>query len=376
MSLNANVFAALNPYVRDLLSFDGHQLGQLVSGAGLASAVGALVLGPLVDRLGRRQTLLWGTMVFLLASAGYLWAAGFWSLLTVRLATGFVSGLVLTSASSAVADLVGYENRGRAMGIVTAAILLAVPVGMPVAIALAECDEWFGVDAWRGVFVVQMLAAAVTLVVLWRALPAGEVRAETPTRSGRAPAQFRVLVLPMVAPALLSVALYSGAFFATIQFLPDWLDRSALLPKGDQALMWVVLGVVSAAGSAALGGLADKLGKRNFVLWSTGLVAIGFLALAQVHSIWPLVVVGIPVGVLSASRGAALLALVSDLVPSSDRGTLMGLRAAAVNLGTGTVPVAAGYLMDFGGFAAWLYAAALLVALAWLLVLVWLKGVR
>ena len=33
---------------------------------------------------------------------------------------------------------------------------------MPVAIALAECDEWFGADAWRGVFVVQMLAAALT----------------------------------------------------------------------------------------------------------------------------------------------------------------------------------------------------------------------
>ena len=180
----------------------------------------------------------------------------------------------------------------------------------------------------------------------------------------------------MVGPALLSVALYSGAFFATVQFLPTWLDDTELLPKGEQGLMWIVLGVVSAAGSAALGGLADKLGKRRYVLWSTGLVAVGFLGLAQVESLWPLVLVGIPVGVLSASRGAALLALVSDLVPSSERGTLMGLRAAAVNLGTGTVPVAAGFLMDGSGFSSWLYGAALLVALAWLLVLVWLKGAR
>ncbi|MBK8975474.1 MAG: MFS transporter [Planctomycetes bacterium] len=363
MSLNANVFAALNPYLQDAYGFDDSQLGQLVAAAGLAGALGALLLGPLVDRLGRRPTLLGGTTVFVLASCGYLLADGFASLLATRLASGFVAGVVLTSASSAVADLVPYERRGMAMGIVTAAILLAVPVGMPVAILLAERGQLAGLAAWRGIFVVQLAAALVTLVGLARALPRGAAQAGAVPR-----AQWAVLRAPAVLPALLSVALYTGAFFATVQFLGKWLDARGLLARDDQGVMWIVLGVVSAAGSALLGGVADRIGKLRYVLFSTAFVAIGLALLARAETLAFVVWVGVPTGVLSASRSGAVLALVSDLVPAGSRGALMGLRAAAVNLGTGTIPALAGALIERHGFPLFVRVAALLVALAWLLV--------
>ena len=357
MSLNANVFAALNPYLREAYGFDEGQLGTLVGAAGLAGAVGAFLLGPLIDRLGRRPMLLSGTAVFLLASVGYLVADGFVSLLAVRIASGFVAGVVLTSASSAVADLVPYARRGLAMGLVTGAILLAVPVGMPIAIAFAEWENW------RGIFVVQVVAALLTLVGLWRAVPAA--RGSGVASPG---AQLRVMREASVTPALLSVALYSGAFFATVQFLPTWLDARGLLGKGEQGLMWIVLGVISAAGSALLGPVADRLGKRVYVLWATALVAVGLGVLARADTLILVAAIGVPVGVLSASRGAALLALVSELVPAERRGTLMGLRAAAVNVGTGTVPVVAGFVIEARGFPAFLIVAAVVVAAAWALV--------
>jgi MFS family permease len=133
-------------------------------------------------------------------------------------------------------------------------------------------------------------------------------------------------------------------------------------------MMWVVLGLVSALGSAVLGRVADKVGKRTYVLWATGLVAVGLGALANVDTLWLVTALGVPVGVLSASRGAALLALVSDLVPAQSRGTLMGLRSAAVNLGTGTVPALAGAVIEARGFPSFLWVAAGCVAAAWLLV--------
>ncbi len=358
MSLNANVFAALNPYLKAREGFDDAAIGWLASASGLAGGVAALLLGSLIDRFGRRRPLLWGTGTFGLASVGYLFAGGFAELYAVRIVTGFVAGIVLTSASSAVADLVPYERRGRAMALITAGILLAVPVGMPVAVGLAEAIDW------RGIFAVQVACALLTVVGLARALPA-----ELPGEFAHARSSpWRVMREPSVVPALLSVLLYTGAFFATMQFLGTWLDERAILPRGQQWILWISLGGVSAAGGAGLGGAVDRLGKRRWVLWSTLAVGAGLAGLAWVGSPWGLVAVGVPIGVFSASRSAALLALISALVPSEMRGSLMGVRAAAVNLGTGLFPMLAGAITETHGFEAFLRIAAVTMVVAWALV--------
>jgi predicted MFS family arabinose efflux permease len=356
MSLNANVLAALNPYLQADLGLGDDQLGGIAGAAGLAGTAGALLLGPMVDRIGRRPPLLWGTALFLIASCGYLVADSYPALIAVRLVTGFVAGIVLTSASSAVADLIPYERRGLAMGIVTAGILLAVPVGMPIAIALAEAG-W-----WRGIFVVQIGASLLTLGALALTLEPGL------GRGGRRVRQIEVLRSPAVLAALGSIALYNGAFFATMQFLGKWLDEVGILARGNQAWMWITLGLVSALGGAVLGGVSDRIGKRRFVLIATAVVAVGLVLLSRIDALTALIVVGVPVGVVSASRSGALLALVSELVPADARGTLMGVRTAAVNLGTGTFPWLAGYVYQEAGFPLFLHIAAGSMFAAWLLV--------
>jgi predicted MFS family arabinose efflux permease len=128
--------------------------------------------------------------------------------------------------------------------------------------------------------------------------------------------------------------------------------------------MWVVLGLASALGSALLGGVADRVGKRGYVLWATAAVAILLLLLGRIGGVGGLVAVGLPLAVLSASRSAALLALLSGLVEPGMRGTLMGVRAAAVNVGTGLFPLIAGYVYAGHGFPTFLKVAALAVASA------------
>jgi predicted MFS family arabinose efflux permease len=356
MSLNANVLAALNPYLEDALGLGKPELGALGAAAGLAGTVAALLLGPTVDRLGRRPPLLVGTAAFLVASLGYFIADSFATLIAIRIATGFAAGVVLTSASSAVADLIPYERRGFAMGIVTGAILLAVPLGMPVALEFAEAGHW------RGIFAVQVAASAVTMVALVRVLPEGL------GRGGRTESQWEVLRHPGVLAALGSMFLYNGAFFASMQFLGTWLDEVGILAKSAQGGMWITLGLVSAVGGMGLTKVADKIGKRAFVLLATAIVGGGLVLLARVEDLPALVMVGVPVGIVSAARSGALLALVSELVPHGSRGTLMGVRTAAVTLGTGTFPWLAGEVYAASGFPVFLQVAGLSVAFAWVLV--------
>jgi predicted MFS family arabinose efflux permease len=356
MSLNANVLAALNPYLEEALGLGKPELGMLGAAAGLAGTVTALLLGPTVDRLGRRRPLLVGTAAFLVASLGYFVAETFATLIVIRIATGFAAGVVLTSASSAVADLIPYERRGFAMGIVTGAILLAVPLGMPVALLCADAGHW------RGIFVLQVVASVVTMVALVRVLPEGL------GKGGSTESQWAVLRHPGVPAALASMVLYNGAFFASMQFLGTWLDEADILAKSSQGGMWITLGLISAIGGMGLTKLADRIGKRNFVLLATAIVGGGLVMLARVDDLQALVLVGVPVGIFSAARSGALLALVSELVPHGSRGTLMGVRTAAVTLGTGTFPWLAGEIYASEGFPYFLQVAGLSVGVAWVLV--------
>lgn len=355
MALNSNVLAALAPFLGDELGFDKASIGWLMSAAGYAGAIGAVVLGPIVDRVGRRPPLLWGSVVFVLATSGYLFADDFASLFAVRAATGFAAGVVFTSASAAVADLVPYQRRGAAMGVLTASIFLAIPIGMPVAVACAEAGSW------RGVFVLQLATALVAMFAMARAL-----RADARPRSDEAaPPPWVLLGEPMVVPALLSVLLYTGAFFTTVQFVGTWLDETGRLPRASQGWMWVSLGLLSAVGSAGLGRLSDRVGKRNYVLWTTLAVALCLVLLARVDGVQGLVAVGTPIAILSASRSAAMLALMSDIVVPRLRGTLLGVRAAAVNLGMAAFAGVGGEVYERAGYPTLLYAAAGGMIVAW-----------
>jgi DHA1 family inner membrane transport protein len=263
-------------------------------------------------------------------------AAGHAQLLAARALSGFGGGLLFTSASAAVADMVPYHRRAAAMGVFTAGMFLAVPVGLPAALALAGGGE----DGWRRAFGWLLLPALLALAGIARAVPA--------RLGGGAPkvSQLAVLRAPHVGAALLSVMLYTGAFFTVVQFAPKWLDEDGVLPKSEQGWLWLGIGLSTAAGALVLPRLADRVGKRTAVLATTAGAAICLVLLARVESVLGLVAIGLGMSMLAAARTPSLQALMSEIVEPRQRGTLMGLRAAAINLGAAA----------FGAFGAAVYA--------------------
>src|SRR5690606_21176943 len=323
MAVNSQVMAALLPFVPAHLAPDKAAQGTLAASAGFAGAVGSLLLGPWVDRVGRRPPLLLGMAVFSLASLLHCVAATQGTLLAARALAGFAVGVAYTSASAAVADLVPYERRGAAMGVFHAGLFLATPVGLPVANAFAVAG------AWRGTFAVQAIFGLATLVAVLAVLPSGTGRAGTRSSFGTLVRQ------PMVVPVLLAVLLATGGFFAFVQFVGVWLDESGIVGRQRQAWLWIGLGLASAGGSVLLGRAVDRFGKRAFVLWTTGVLAVLLGAFAWVRDLPTLLAVGLPMTIVAAARTSAFQALASELVAAPMRGALMGARSAAVQLGQG-----------------------------------------
>ncbi len=363
MALNANVLAALGPFLLAELSIDQEQFGYLAGSAGVAGAVGSLLLGPTVDRVGRRLPMCWGMVVFVLASIGHMLAADFGGLLVVRSVAGFAAGVVFTSASAAVADMVPYERRGRAMGVFTAGMFLGMAVGLPLAQVMASYG-W-----WQGIFLLQTVVGAVAMVAYWRVLPVDIGLGQ------RFLENLPKLLNLQIFASLVSVMLYVGGFFTVVQFVGTWLDAEGIIPRTRQGWVWLILGLSPVLGAIFLTRLSDRFGKRRFVMLATLVVALGIAGLTLVDGLWGLLLVGMPIALFSGSRSGPFQALISEMVSADARGTLMGLRSTFVNLGTGLFPMVCGWVYKSGNLA---FDGVLLVAaggifLSYLLVQLWVK---
>ena len=363
MALNANVLAALGPFLLAELSIDQEQFGYLAGSAGVAGAVGSLLLGPTVDRVGRRLPMCWGMVVFVLASLGHMLAADFGGLLVARSVAGFAAGVVFTSASAAVADMVPYERRGRAMGVFTAGMFLGMAMGLPLAQVMAS-HGW-----WQGIFLLQTVVGAVAMVAYWRVLPVDIGRGQ------RFLENLPKLLNLQIFASLVSVMLYVGGFFTVVQFVGTWLDAEGIIPRARQGWVWLILGLSPVLGAIFLTRLSDRFGKRRFVMLATLVVALGIAGLTLVDGLWGLLLVGMPIALFSGSRSGPFQALISEMVSADVRGTLMGLRSTFVNLGTGLFPMVCGWVYKSGNLAfdGVLFVAARGIFLSYLLVQLWVK---
>ena len=361
-AVQTSVLGALGPFLPEDLVANKLAFGTLVGGGALAGAASALVTGLALDRFGRRAIVLGSMVVFAIASLGHLVVSTFAALLVVRGLAGLAAGAAYTAASVLLADLVTPSRRARAMTVFSVTVFLATPVALPLAVQLAK-GGW-----WQGIFALQSLMAVGALAMLVSYVPEPDVQ-RTANTGGVASQLRRALGAAGVVACLASAALYSGAFSATVQFIPLWLDESGLLPKARQLWMWVVLGVAMAA-SPGLSGVVRRVGNRRFVMVSTAVVGVGVLGLGWTPSLAIAGVVGVPMSMLAAARAGALLALTAALIPASLRGTLMGVRSGVIQIGMGSMGVVAGGLSEVGGHL--LMTAGMAAVIGVSFVLVWL----
>ena len=331
LNLNTNVLGALLPFVRIALGIDEAQSKLLVAAAAAGSAVGALLFAPLAARRGRRQVLVGGLAVFVVISGLHLVPGGWPWLLALRAGSGLAVGTAYAAASALSAEVVPYQRRGAAMGRFNAGMFLAIPIGMPLSVWLASAGYW------PGIFVLQALVGALGCWWALRAVPPG----------GTEPARTFGKVLrnlPAVS-GLLATGLHVGSFFTTVQLATTWLDATERVPKERQLLLWVGLGLASVVGSFTLGRLSDRIGKRNFVLWTSVVLVACFVFLARTPGDPVLAALGGLLAVTAAARTGPLQALVSGAVPKEQLGALMSLRgfvmqAGVVGFALAAVPVA------------------------------------
>ena len=134
--------------------------------AGLTSAVSAISLGRLGDRVGHRRTLFWCTLAAGLLYLPMAAAQAVWQLVVLQALFGFAAGGLMPSANALIAAATPTDRRGAVYGLLTAVGSIGAFVGPLLGSALAAA---YGFPAALILTGALLLALAAGLVWSFRA---------------------------------------------------------------------------------------------------------------------------------------------------------------------------------------------------------------
>lgn len=285
------------------------------------------LIGLLADRLGGRRTLLLGlsvqAVVLVLYALGV--ATGHVGLFFLggRMLHGPGSACVFIAAQALALHAGGHAHGGRAAGIVRAAMVLGVPIGLAAGGLLSDA---LGDAAALGISAGAVLAALAVAFVRVPDLraPAG-MRA--PLRQALAAMRDRRLFAVGALNLVLQFAA-GGMILTTLALLVRQRQLSVFgrNQQGTAGLLMGVMIAIDALFTPMFGRLGDRwhaharVAASAIVLLAGGLVAVG-LSPGPAGIAVGLAVVGLG----TAGLGPSLLVLMSALVPRERRGTGVGL---------------------------------------------------
>ena len=372
VSLDLTVLNIALPAISAALHAGTADLQWIVDAYSLAFAGVMLSAGVIGDRLGRRRVLLAGLAVFLAASVWCALSGSVGGLIAGRAAMGLGAATVFPLSLAITSAAFGDAERPKAIGILTAAVALGLPLGPVIGGVLLQHFAWDSVF-WinvpavcltlaAGFFLVPesrnpaappldvagaLLSAAAVTSLVWGVINGPERGWGTPSSwallAGSAVllAAFvcreRRAASPLVDPALFrdrrftwgTVATIgvSVALFAILFTVPQYLE-SALGDDPVSAglrLLPMMAGLLVAGGAASAA--VRAIGTRLTVTGGLGLLTAGLALLSQVHLATGYAVVATGLALCGLGTGAAIGAAM-DAVMAAVGGDEAGAGAA------------------------------------------------
>jgi multidrug resistance protein len=157
------VLPVLSVYALDLDGATPFLVGIIVGGYALTQAVFQVPFGTMSDKIGRKPTILFGLLIFLVGSLICAYSTDIYTLMFGRFLQG--AGAIGSVVTAMIADLVEEETRGKAMAIMGGFIAMSFALAMGLGPVIASN---FGIST---IFLITAVLAIVAIVVLFTKVP-------------------------------------------------------------------------------------------------------------------------------------------------------------------------------------------------------------
>ncbi|GAA1853539.1 MFS transporter [Pseudonocardia ailaonensis] len=355
--VDTNALAYAAPAIRAEWSLSVAQVGQLTSYTFLGMFAGAILGGRLSDRIGRKNTVIWSTVLYSVASLLCAVAPNLAVLGILRVVTGIgiqaVTGVLIVY----VAEMYPGVSRGKCQALMLGIGLL----GVPLVAGASRLIVPLSADAWRWVFVfgaIGIVPAVVARFILpesvrWAAVNGrvDEARSTVERLESQLPGPLPEVVettairehkkaTDLFAPGMRKRTIVATLtlVFAVLGFygFNSWVP-TLLVEKGystAEALTITTIFSIAPFAGALLGVLlSDRFQRRTTMLVLTSAVAALMLVFAFTGSYWALVISGFGVTLLLQTNTAVLYAYLPEVFPTALRGLGAGFANGLGRLG-------------------------------------------
>ena len=352
--------AAQMPQLRADLQFDYSQIGILLGVFMIAGALLSLPSGMIANRLGDRRTIQIGLLALVIGGVIFGTGNSFDAALVGRILGGFGAVFITVPAAKMLTDWFVGKEAATAMSVLGVAWPVGIAVGMSL---LPFINVW---SDWRVAVYVTAVAPALAMMLVSMLPRSGER-----TNASSAPA------MPVARPPLWSITrrefwivlaggaawplMSTGGYVVFSSYAPIMLiDRG--ISHTSAALMisilsWLLILIIPLGGY-----LTDRTGKKDLLFWGgclTAAAAIAMVPIIEPVALWVVLsaILGLTVGMVMALPG--------EVLSPASRATGLGLYYTMYYIGTGILPVIAGWIQEVMGsasFVIWFSAVCLSLA--------------
>jgi MFS family permease len=327
-ALDVQLYTFLIPTLSALWNMSKGNAGIIASGTLITSALGGWLTGALADRYGRVLMLQIAIVWYSVFTALGGFTNSFEELLVTRSLQGFGFGGEWTAGAVLMGEIVWAEYRGRAVG--------TLQSGWAVGWAIAALLSTFALTSlpaeagWRAPF---FLGTTPALMLLFIRRHVREPKIFLSTMESRKYGRSGMQALEIFSPKLLRTTILGsmlstgalGGYYAIMTWLPTYLQLERGLTIFSSGVYLGVVIVGAFVGYIVSAYLVDAIGRRrNFLLF-----AIGCLAIVASYSQLPMrnttmLALGFPLGFFANGVFSGLGPFLTELFPTSTRGSGQG----------------------------------------------------
>jgi MFS transporter, DHA1 family, inner membrane transport protein len=336
------IMMPLGPHFMRVFDISPSEFSILVSSytfsAGIAGLFGALF----ADQYERKFFLLFNFSGFILGTFICGLSSDFPTLLIARIIAGAFGGILNANVLSMVSDLIPFQRRGSAMGIIMSAFSITSIFGIPIGLFIANSLSW------NASFYFIAIMGILFWLLSFLILPSIKNKIEHKNLKE----QFLNLALVIsqkryLTSFLLTCTLSFGLFIA-IPFISPYMVRNVGMTETQLPLIYLIGGLFTIISARIIGKLCDQIG--SFKVFKTVAIfsifpLIVMTNLPQGTAIWLTLIFTTLFTMSGSGRFIPALTMISAVVNPKERGTFMNLENALRQIMSGIASVVGGLII-------------------------------
>ncbi|WP_033542355.1 MFS transporter [Planococcus sp. CAU13] len=323
------------------------EYGASTSEAGLVTGIfiigvltGRLFIGRILDRIGRKRTMVIGLILFTLTALFYFVNIGLSFLLLTRFLHGMTLGMASTAAGTIVAQIIPATRKGEGIGYFSMSTTLATAIGPFIGLVMSQYSSY------EMIFALCFLLGAFSLgVSLFIDVPPVELPPGMPQTKG-----FKIsnYVEPKAVPIAVITFAASLGYASVLSFINFYAMEIDLV---ETASFFFLVYAISILLSRPFTGRLMDLKGANFIMYPAFLIfAAGLFLLSRADSGADLLIAGALIGLGFGNIQSTTQAVAVKLTPPHRMGLATSTFFIFMDAALGFGPYLIGYIIAAAGY--------------------------